>query len=246
MKLYLYSPERKLYLGEEEWLDEHSPSENVFMDIPVHSTWVSPGTIDNSEYNYFWNEERQSWVKYRKVLAVVSPSKKFLGVVESSEDYGQWAAYLAEGNVFVETIPNESTLKEYHEFVYENSSWSQKPVGNIKAIFKEETESVRNKKLEKGFTYNTKRISMDSVSQSNLLSFFSTGNAGLLTYPVEWRTKENDVLRVDSFDSLKKLSMKMLAEVQKIYKESWIVKDKIENATEEEAISILNNYKGTL
>jgi len=108
-----------------------------------------------------------------------------------------------------------------------------------KQNFKNLITTERDKKLDEGFMFTTFNIQADNIAQSNAHALFTKGIRETLTYPVTWRTKDNQYLYLNTLEELETFADSMLAFVQSVYLESWVVKDAIElatNITEMEAL----------
>jgi hypothetical protein len=86
--------------------------------------------------------------------------------------------------------------------------------------------------LLQGFSYDGVRIQGDPVAQQNLTAFLTAVNSGVpVPYPIEWRTKANDIYLIQDLAGLQVFSGKMLKFVQTVFHVRWNLKDAIRAAT---------------
>jgi len=97
----------------------------------------------------------------------------------------------------------------------------------------------RDKRINKGFTYNMKQIACDIISQANANAYLTADPLGLVTYPIKWRTIDNSIIEITDSAELKSFASTMLEYVQGQFQDSWTVKDNIENATTVEEIETI-------
>ena len=109
----------------------------------------------------------------------------------------------------------------------------------LDALKKERQKEItveRDSKIEDGFTYEGKEIQCDNVSQLNANAFLTSDSQGMIAYPIQWRTKDNQYITLVDSTALKLFTGSMMLFVQTIFTESWTVKDAIEVATHKEDV----------
>jgi len=97
----------------------------------------------------------------------------------------------------------------------------------------------RDQRILSGFEYNGKQIACDNISQNNANAFLTVDSLGLLTFPVEWRTIDNSLIDIVDSIELKTFATTMMTYVKSVFKESWTIKDLIQNTTTIEEVNIL-------
>lgn len=87
----------------------------------------------------------------------------------------------------------------------------------------------RDSLLAVGFNYGENTtIQCDNGSQNNLTGMVI--KADFLTFPLYWRTYENNIIEIADKEALNTLSNAMMGFVQQVFNASWSVKDNIANA----------------
>jgi hypothetical protein len=99
-----------------------------------------------------------------------------------------------------------------------------------------------------GFSYQGIRIQADPVAQQNATAFLTAAAAGVqIPFPVQWRTKANDIFLITDLDALKVFSNKMLLFVQTVFHARWQLKDALRAATTlEQAEAIYESGKAQM
>ncbi len=156
----------------------------------------------------------------------------------TTTDY--WYKETAEKVVFqYNDVPDETMTKfiplEGDYVVWNGSDWEY-DFSPYKLGKQAEVTVIRDIRILTGFTYNTKQISCDLISQANANAFLTSEIAGVLTYPVKWRTADNSIIDIVDSNELKLFTGTMMGFVQTVFQESWTVKDVIELATQIEDI----------
>jgi len=97
--------------------------------------------------------------------------------------------------------------------------------------------------LKDGFSYSMVRIQADPIAQQNATGFLTAVSQGILmSFPVQWRTKDNTTYYIQDMEELKVFSSKMLQFVQTVFHYKWNLKDQVRLATTpEQAQSIYDS-----
>lgn len=244
MKLYLYTPERKLFIREEEWLSKTQPNEHVFMEPPVNSTWIAPSSKEKG--NVFFNEKTQQWINYPNKVSFVNSDNSLDSSVDSDTDPNEWQRLIKDLTLVLSTPSLTKRLKEFYNWYYINEEWVQKPQSNIKIDISKRIQYIRNSFLGEGFKYKNYILSGNEESQNILNTFLVKESLEIQNYPIIWRNKDNINFEISNKIELKELGQLMNNFVQQVYKKSWDIKDSIKDLSEEETIKKYTIYKDKL
>ena len=108
----------------------------------------------------------------------------------------------------------------------------------LKIKLRNKITNERDKRIVTGFDYNGNQIACDDVSQANANAFLTAKTAGMLSFPVKWRTVDNSILDITEMEFTTFVGL-MLGTVQTIFQESWVMKDQIELATTIEEVETI-------
>lgn len=99
--------------------------------------------------------------------------------------------------------------------------------------------TIRQERLEAGFSYGKFKIKADALAQNSVTIYLMSD----FTEPIMWRTMKNDYVYLNSLGELKKFASAMSRFIQKVYKDSWLAKDRIKKvATIEEINNAVDKY----
>lgn len=102
---------------------------------------------------------------------------------------------------------------------------------------------IRLQRLDDGFMLGQHTIRADNYSQTKLQMYYIRIMDNNLTFPVQWRTKENVYYSISNISTLRTLITAFNSFVKTTYEDSWSVKDAIElTQTNEEVETLYQEY----
>ncbi|GAF94318.1 unnamed protein product, partial [marine sediment metagenome] len=101
----------------------------------------------------------------------------------------------------------------------------------LKNTLVDEINAIRLNKLDEGFSLGVHTIRADNYSQTRLQMMYVRLGDGDLTFPQQWRTKENVYFSITNETLFRSLVTAFNTFIKNVYEDSWTAKDSINSAT---------------
>jgi len=121
-------------------------------------------------------------------------------------------------------------------------TWSL-PIETVQSEKHNLITAERDKRILEGFSFNGFQIQADSGSQAIAHQYLTKQIAGMVVFPITWRTMDNQYMQIIDSVEFTAFTDAMTAHINGHFAESWTAKDQIDSAVSvEEVETIFNTY----
>lgn len=151
-------------------------------------------------------------------------------VIESDTDiWEEVQTRIEEGEEVVDEVPIQPG--DDYEYDEETNTWALTLEG-AQELYRTKVHALRDTMKYSGeLTYKDLTVSTNEESTTNLNSYMTLASLGTLTYPILWRSEENEYISIDTVDELTELAGMFNDYVASCYSASWTTKDSLLSAT---------------